>query len=218
MGQLFRPSSNTIAKASIFGVLALVGIGLWLPWQLFRSPYVTRVRVAIEQPIAFSHEHHVGGLGIDCRYCHTSVEQSYFAGMPATKTCMTCHSQIWNTAGMLKPVRESWRTQQAIKREKVHNLPDYAYFNHSAHVTAGVSCVSCHGRVDQMVEVTQVKPLNMAWCLECHRNPAPNLRPAEFVTKLDWEPPAGKTATEIGLEIVKAKAINPPVNCGGCHR
>jgi hypothetical protein len=114
--------------------------------------------------------------------------------------------------------RKSYATGEPVKWVKVHNLPDYAYFNHSAHVTAGVSCVSCHGRVDQMVEVTQVQPLNMGWCLECHRNPAPNLRPAELVTKLDWEPPAGKTRAEIGMEIVKAKNINPPVHCGGCHR
>lgn len=171
-----------------------------------------------QQPVPYSHKLHAGNLGMDCYYCHNTVMKAGHAAVPSTETCMNCHTRVKADSAALAPIRASYATGEPVKWVKVHALPDYAYFNHSAHLSAGVSCVSCHGRVDQMVEVTQVKPLNMGWCLECHRNPAPNLRPTEFVTKLDWEPPAGKTATEIGLEIVKAKGINPPVNCGGCHR
>jgi len=187
-------------------------------WFIETSPYVTWAGEVRDQPVPFSHEHHVGGLGIDCRYCHTSVEDSGFAGLPPTKTCMTCHSVIWTNADILEPVRKSWRDGEPLVWQRVHNLPGYVYFNHSAHINSGVSCVSCHGRVDQMMEVRQVKALNMNFCLDCHRNPAPNLRPVEFVTKLDWTPPNGEDPAEIGRRIIAEKHINPPVNCSGCHR
>jgi len=217
MGQLFRPSSNTIAKASIFGVLGLLAIGLWLPWQLFRSQYVTGVGVAIEQPIQFSHEHHVGGLGIDCRYCHTSVEQSYFAGMPATKTCMTCHSQIWNNAELLKPVRDSWRTQQGIQWKKVHNLPDYAHFNHSIHVNKGMGCSTCHVEIDKMPLVWKVNTLQMSWCIDCHKAPEKNIRPRDQVYNMAWTTPENQA--ELGAELVKKYGIKKEqlINCSVCH-
>lgn len=168
------------------------------------------------QPVPYSHKLHAGNLGMDCRYCHYTVEKSSFAAIPPTEVCMNCHVRVKEKAPQLQKVRDSYATGDPIQWVKVHRLPDYVYFNHQAHVTAGVSCVSCHGRVDQMTEVRQVQPLSMAWCLDCHRNPAPNIRPAEYVTKLDWKP-EGDPA-EIGMRIIKAKGIHPPQNCSGCHR
>lgn len=168
------------------------------------------------QPVPYSHKLHAGNLGMDCRYCHYTVEKSSFAAIPPTEVCMNCHVRVKEKAPQLQKVRDSYATGDPIQWVKVHRLPDYVYFNHQAHVTSGVSCVSCHGRVDQMTEVRQVQPLSMAWCLDCHRNPAPNIRPAEYVTKLDWKP-EGDPA-EIGMRIIKAKGIHPPQNCSGCHR
>jgi len=191
MKPIFPKSLDFLIRATgaFLGLSIVTGVAAY---TYFTLPVNIDTGYRPEQPVPYSHKLHAGNVGMDCYYCHNTVTKSGHAAIPATG--------------------------EPVKWVKIHALPDYAYFNHSAHLSAGVSCVSCHGRVDQMVEVTQVKPLNMAWCLDCHRNPAPNLRPTEFVTKLDWEPPAGKTATEIGMEIVKAKGINPPVNCGGCHR
>ena len=145
MAQLFHPSTNTIARVTIFGaIFILLGVA-WVSAQIYRSSWITSVNVAREQPVPFSHEHHVAGLGIDCRYCHTTVETSAFAGMPNTKTCMTCHSQIWTNAPMLAPVRESWKNNQPIRWNRVHDLPDFAHFNHSIHVAKGMGCSTCHG-------------------------------------------------------------------------
>jgi len=168
------------------------------------------------QPVPYSHKLHAGNLGLDCRYCHTAVEKAAFAAIPPTETCMNCHTRVKPQSPLLAKVRESYITGEPIQWVKVHRLPDYVYFNHQAHVMAGVSCVSCHGRIDQMEEVRQVQPLSMAWCLDCHRNPAPNVRPAEFVTKLDWQPDGDPA--ELGARIIKAKGIHPPENCSGCHR
>ncbi len=168
------------------------------------------------QPVAYSHKLHAGNLGMDCTYCHYTVDKSSFAAVPATETCMNCHHQVKPKSPKLQMVRESYASGEPVPWVKVHRLPDYVYFNHQAHVTSGVSCVSCHGRVDQMVEVRQVSPLSMAWCLDCHRNPAPNVRPSEFVTKLDWQP-EGDPAV-LGAQLIKTKGIHPPVNCSGCHR
>src|SRR5258705_9442833 len=150
MAQIFHPSTNTIAKATIFGALIIIAGTAWIAAQIYRSPYVTQQNVAPTQPVPFSHEHHVAGLGIDCRYCHTSVEDSPFAGLPATKICMTCHSQIWRDSPMLQPVRDSWRTGQPLAWTRVHDLPDYAYFNHGIHIAKGVRCASCHVRIGTM--------------------------------------------------------------------
>jgi len=217
MKPIFPKSLDFLIRATgaFLGFSILTGVAAY---TYFTLPVVLDTGYRPEQPVPYSHKLHAGNMGMDCYYCHTTVTKSGFAAVPATETCMNCHTRVKADSALLAPVRKSYATGEPVKWAKVHVLPDYAYFNHSAHLSAGVSCVSCHGRVDQMVEVTQVKPLNMGWCLECHRNPAPNLRPTEFITKLDWEPPAGKTATEIGMEIVKAKGINPPVNCGGCHR
>lgn len=168
------------------------------------------------QPVAYSHKLHAGNLGLDCLYCHTTVAESSFAAVPMTEICMNCHVRVKEKSPKLQPVRDSYATGKPVQWVKVHRLPDYVYFNHRAHVTAGVSCVSCHGRVDQMTEVRQVQPLSMAWCLDCHRNPAPHIRPPELVTRLDWQP-EGDPAV-LGAKLIREKGIHPPDNCSACHR
>jgi hypothetical protein len=191
MAQIFPRSTNAISRVSIFGA-AFFALGLLIVvYTIMRSPYVTQVNVVLDQPVPFSHQHHVEGLGIDCRYCHTTVERSSFAGIPPTETCMSCHSQIWTNAAMLEPVRESMRTGVPIRWNRVHDLPDYAYFNHQIHVSKGVGCASCHGRVDKMPLMWKDQPLTMEWCLECHRHPERHLRPKEEVFNMAWAAPAG---------------------------
>ena len=216
MAQLFHPSTNTLAKVSILGAVLIAGALGAVVTEISSSPYVTRAQDAREQPVPFSHKHHVSGLGIDCRYCHTSVEKSSFAGIPATEICMSCHSQIWVDSPMLEPVRESMRTNVPIAWNRVHDLPDYAYFNHSAHVRRGIGCVSCHGRVDTMEVVYQAEPLSMGWCLECHRNPERHLRPLDTVTDMDWVPEEDQEV--LGARLAEMYDINPPVDCNTCHR
>src|SRR5262245_51218870 len=177
MAQIFHPSMNTLSRLSIYGAAFFALGALGLVYGYNRSPYETRVRVIPAQPVQFSHEHHVRGLGIDCRYCHTSVEWSSFAGIPPTYTCMSCHSQIWSESPMLEPVRASLRDAKPIRWNRVHDLPDFVYFHHGIHVQKGVGCVSCHGRVDLMPLAWKEKPLTMEWCLECHREPEKHLRP-----------------------------------------
>lgn len=180
------------------------------------SPKTTNVGYAPAQPVSYSHELHVGELGLDCRYCHTTVEEAAMAAIPPTSTCMNCHAVIRQNSAALEPIRQSYATGLPVKWTKVHDLPDYAYFNHSVHVKSGVSCVSCHGRVDQMAVVTQVEPLSMGWCLKCHRDPAPNIRPTEEVTNLAWEP--SEDPVEIGTAIMEHDNINPSTDCSTCHR
>src|SRR5215813_11324083 len=169
--QIFHRSTNTISRATIFGAIFILAAVLWACIQFQRSPYVTYAGVARPQPAPFSHQHHAGGLGIDCRYCHTSVEVSSFAGIPPTKTCMNCHSQIWTDAPILEPVRASFRDDKPIAWTRVNDLPDFVYFNHGIHVRKGVGCATCHGRIDQMSLTYQDHPLLMEWCLDCHRHP-----------------------------------------------
>ncbi len=169
-----------------------------------------------KQPVAYSHKLHAGNLGLDCRYCHATVEVSAYAAIPPTETCMNCHTRVKPESPLLQPVRDSYASGRAIPWVRIHKLPDYVYFNHQAHVGAGVSCVSCHGRIDQMAEVRQVKPLSMAWCLECHRDPAANIRPRNQVTNLGWKP--DRDPAEIGRELMAKNNIHPPTNCSGCHR
>lgn len=215
MKPIFPKYTDTLVRAiaAALGVAVITGIAAF---AYFSHPLVMNTGYRPEQPVPYSHKLHAGNMGMDCYYCHNTVTKAAHAAVPATETCMNCHTRVKTNSAALAPVRESYATGKPVQWVKIHQLPDYAYFNHSSHVTVGVSCVSCHGRVDQMVEVQQVKPLNMGWCLDCHRNPAPNLRPVEFVTKLDWQP--DRDPAEIGREIIKAKGINPPVNCGGCHR
>src|SRR5579871_1927534 len=190
MSQIFHRSANTIARVSIFGAIFFIAALLGLFDEVNRSPWVTQARVAREQPIQFSHERHVAGNGIDCRYCHTSVEKSAFAGIPPTKTCMNCHSQIFSTSPFLEPVRSSFRSGRSIAWTRVHDLPDFVYFNHSIHVNKGIGCSTCHGRVDQMPLTFEVNALYMRWCIDCHRHPERNVRPRSEVFNMAYETPA----------------------------
>jgi hypothetical protein len=173
MPQIFHPSTNTLSRVSIFGALALVGALLWLGYEINRSAYVTGVGEALDQPVPFSHDHHVSGLGIDCRYCHDSVEEGPVAGIPPTKTCMSCHSQIWIESPMLEPVRASYRTGEPLEWTRIHDLPDFVYFDHSIHVVKGVACATCHGPVERMPLTWKAESLQMEWCLDCHRDAHP---------------------------------------------
>jgi hypothetical protein len=219
MAQIFHRSTNTISRLSIFGALFLVLGLLWLLAAINRSSYVTEQYVARAQPVPFSHDHHVGGLGIDCRYCHTSVEVSSFAGIPATAVCMNCHSQIWSTSEVLAPVRESFRTNTPIRWTRVHNLADFAYFNHSIHVRKGVGCSTCHGPVDRMQLMWQAASLQMEWCLECHRQPERFLRPRDQVFNMNWQPDGDQIA--LGRQLMKeynVKSTALLTSCSTCHR
>lgn len=217
MALIFPKSSDKYLRlgGTFFALLVLSGIAAY---TYFSHPNYIKTGYQPVQPVAYSHKLHAGNMGMDCYYCHYTVTKAGFAAVPTTQVCMNCHTRVKATSPLLAKVRDSYQTGEPIPWIKIHNLPDYVYFNHSAHINAGVSCVSCHGEINKMVEVHQVKPLSMSWCLECHRNPAPNIRPVQFVTQLQWQPPAGTTAEQIGAEIVKAKGINPPQNCSGCHR
>jgi hypothetical protein len=171
LAQIFHRSFNTISKVSIFAVVILLSSAAWVWGEIQRSPWVTEAEVVRDQPVPFSHKHHVSDCGIDCRFCHASVDDSSFAGMPSTKTCMSCHSQLFPTAPLLEPVRESWRTDRSIEWTRVHDLPDFVYFDHSIHVSRGVACETCHGPVGQMPLLWRQESLLMTWCLDCHRHP-----------------------------------------------
>ena len=188
MAQVFHRSMNAVSRIVVFGLPLLFMASAVTGSVVYRSGYITGRGETIDQPVPFSHMHHVGQLGIDCRYCHTSVESSSFANVPPTKTCMNCHQQIWAGSEMLNPVRESYKQNKSIPWERVHNLPDYVYFNHSIHVAKGVGCVACHGQVDQMPLTYQTKSLLMEWCIKCHRNPEPNLRPTSEITSMTFKP------------------------------
>jgi hypothetical protein len=214
--QIFHRSTNTLARLSVVGVALIAGGSLWLLFQLSRSSYVTQGGVVREQPVPFSHQHHVAGVGIDCRYCHTSVEESSFAGIPPTKTCMNCHSQLFTDAPTLEPVRESYRTGEPLRWTRVHDLPDFVYFNHSIHLEKGVACVTCHGPVDRMALVWKEESLQMEWCLDCHRKPERYLRPREAAFLTDWRPPADRPG--LGAELVELYDARPRTDCSTCHR
>lgn len=218
MAQIFRPSTNSLARATILGALVFIVGSLWLLAEINRSSYVTNADVVRDQPVPFSHEHHVAGLGIDCRYCHTSVEESGFAGIPPTETCMTCHSQVWTNAPMLEPVRESYRTGRPLRWTRVHDLPDFVYFNHSIHVAKGVGCQSCHGRVDRMPLMYQASTLQMEWCLDCHREPEKYLRPKDQVYNMSYKPAGDQL--EIGSRLVREYKVHVEqlTDCSICHR
>ena len=216
MPQIFQRSANTLSKLSLFGVLSLVGGLILLMMLLGRSSYVTRANEFVEQPIQFSHLHHVTDDGIDCRYCHTSVETSPFAGIPPTKTCMNCHSQLFTTEPILEPVRASFREDKPLHWVRVHDLPDFVYFNHSIHVKKGMGCETCHGRVDQMPLMLQVNSLQMEWCLNCHRNPENYVRPRSEITTMGYKPPVPQSV--LGPQLVKEYGINSLTSCSTCHR
>lgn len=217
MPQTFHRSTNTIARLSIFGALFIVAGLAWVGLEIMRSSYATQVNVAREQPVPFSHKHHVAGLGIDCRYCHTSVEESAYAGIPPTETCMSCHSQIWVDSPMLEPVRESYRTDRSLEWIRVHDLADFAYFNHSIHVKKGMGCDTCHGRVDLMPLTWRVASLQMEWCLECHRAPEEFVRPVNEVFNPEWTPPSADAAA-LRRALVEEYDIARLDDCSVCHR
>jgi len=189
--QIFHHSTNTFSRLSIFGTIFVAAFIVWGFAALSRSSYATQQGVPRDQPVEFSHAHHVGGLGIDCRYCHTSVEQSSFANIPATEICMNCHSQIWTGSPALEPVRESFRSGRSIPWVRVHDLPGFVYFHHGIHVKKGIGCETCHGRVDLMPLTWQETSLQMEWCLDCHRDPARYVRPREAVFVMGYHPEAG---------------------------
>ena len=216
MSQIFHPSTNTISKVSIFGGLFMVLGLIWLGLQIGRSSYITQGWVARDQPVPFSHAHHVGAIGIDCRYCHTSVEDSSFAGIPPTRTCMNCHSQLYSDSPTLEPVRASFRTGDPIAWTRVHDLPDFAYFNHSIHVNKGVACVTCHGRVDKMSLVWQETSLLMEWCVECHRYPEGKVQARGTVTSMEPFAPAAGTAESAAL--LRDYKVKTRTDCSTCHR
>lgn len=216
MPQIFHPSMNTISRVSIFGAaFILAGIG-WLLWLFYRSSYQTQVGVVRPQPVQFSHEHHVAGLGIDCRYCHTTVETSAVASVPSTQICMQCHSQIWADSPKLEPVRASFRTGKSIVWTRVNDLPDFVYFDHSIHVAKGVACEACHGRVDQMPLMWRVESLHMQWCVDCHRDPTPHLRPRDEVFAMGPSPEL--KAEFASLDLMEAHQVTSETNCSVCHR
>ena len=216
MPQVFPKSANPWSRASLVGVLfTVLGLG-WVIVTLQRSDFVTAANTFREQPVQFSHQHHVGGIGIDCRYCHTSVEESAFANIPPTKTCMNCHSQIWQSAPILEPVRASFREDKPMTWVRVHDLPDFVYFNHSIHVKKGMGCETCHGRIDQMPLTKQQNSLQMEWCINCHRNPQDYVRPREEVFTMGYRPREDQAT--LGPKLVKEYNIRPSTDCSTCHR
>ena len=216
MAQIFHRSTNTISRVSVFGGIGIIVVLVATLAAINRSSYVTEVGVARSQPVQFSHKHHVSDDGIDCRYCHTSVEESSFAGIPSTKICMNCHTQIWAESPILEPVRESFRTGKSLEWTRVNNLPGFVYFDHSIHVHKGVGCSTCHGRVDKMPLMWRENSLYMEWCLECHRNPERFVRPREQVFNMDWQPPADQIA--FGQKLVQQYKIESLTSCSVCHR
>ena len=216
MAQIFHRSTNTISRVTIFGGAILVISFVAALATINESPYITAVGVARSQPVPFSHKHHVGEAGIDCRYCHTSVEESSFAGIPPTKTCMNCHAQIWSDSPALEPVRESFRTDQSIQWTRVHNLPGFVYFDHSIHIHKGVGCSTCHGRVDKMPLIWRENTLYMDWCLDCHRAPERFVRPRQEVFNMAYQPPRDQSA--LGAKLVKEYQIRKLTSCSTCHR
>ena len=216
MPQYFSKNANTLARFSLLFVVTIIILVAWAGAMIVRSPYETMQEVPREQPVPFSHEHHVGGLGIDCRYCHTTVETSSFANIPSTKVCMNCHSQMWATSPELEPVRESYRSGRSIAWTRVHDLPEFVYFNHSIHVNKGIGCSSCHGRVDKMPLMWQAKSLTMEWCLDCHRHPERQVRPRDKVFDMAYTPPPDQIA--FGKRLVKQYHIQSLTSCSTCHR
>jgi len=232
MGQFFSPTANTTFRVVLIGgLLTVVGM-FWFFEMMQRSAYYSQRGVVHAQPIPFSHEHHVGGLGIDCRYCHTTVENSKFAGMPPTKTCMNCHAQIWTNSDMLRPVRESYDSAKPIHWSRVNDLPDYVYFDHSIHIHKGIGCNDCHGPVDRMPLMYAAATLQMEWCMNCHRAPEKFLRPREEVFNMRYQQPTSRypvsvdgktftTQTKLG-DYLKTKyylrTVQDITSCNTCHR
>lgn len=216
MTEPFRPIANTIFRLSLFGGVGLLAFTLWMTYLVVRSPYEMLQQVPREQPLPFSHKHHVGGLGLDCRYCHVSVEESSFADIPPTEVCMHCHSQMWAAAPALEPVRTSYITNRSIQWTKVYQLPQFVYFNHSIHIHKGIGCSTCHGRVDEMPLMWQAPRLTMSWCLDCHRHPDRYVRPLSEVFNISYSPPPNQLS--LGKKLVHDYDIRSLTSCSICHR
>lgn len=216
MAQLFRESTNSTARIAIAVVVLGAGFILLAAYAINDGAYITDVGEPLEQPVPFSHKHHAGDDGLDCRFCHTSVETTPFAGLPDTATCMGCHSQIWKNAAVLEPVRESFQTGKSIHWNRVDDLPDFVFFNHSIHIHQGIGCSTCHGRVDQMPLTYKVNTLRMNWCVNCHRHPEDYVRPRDQVFNMKYEPPDDQQ--KLGAELVAEYGIKSKTNCYTCHR
>jgi hypothetical protein len=219
MSQIFPRSANALARMSLAGVVIFALVAAWVVLTLMRSSWVTGQYEFIDQPVQFSHAHHVGGVGLDCRYCHTSVENSSFAGIPPTRTCMNCHSEIWTNAEILEPVRASFRNSANLTWIRVNDLPDFVYFNHQIHVRQGVGCATCHGQIDQMPLTYQATSMQMEWCLECHRAPEQFLRPRDQVFNMQYVAPSDQL--ELGLRLKREYNVADArhmTSCSVCHR
>ena len=216
MPQIFSRSANTIASFTLWGFAGTLAFAMIAGAMFVRSPYEMVQDVPHQQPVPFSHAHHAGDLGIDCRYCHTTVETSSFANIPATRICMNCHQQMWAASPTLEPVRQSYRTGTSISWTRVNDLPQYVYFNHSIHVSKGIGCSECHGRVDKMPLTFQAAPLTMVWCLDCHKNPEQRVRPREEVFNMAYQHPADQAA--LGARLVREYHIQSLTSCSTCHR
>jgi hypothetical protein len=216
MAQIFHRSTNTIARVSIYGAVVLVLIAGYVADAINRSSYVTEVNNARSQPVPFSHKHHAGEFNLDCRYCHTSIEQSSSAGMPPTQTCMTCHSQVWSTSPTLEPVRASFTSGKSIEWTRVNAVPDFVYFNHSIHINKGVGCTTCHGPIGEMNITWRAQSLYMRWCLDCHTAPEKYLRPRSEVFNAFYKPPPDQLA--LGLRLRKEYHVQSLTDCATCHR
>jgi hypothetical protein len=219
MAQLFHPVSNVIAKASVVAVALIVGGLGYIIYAVNQSAYYTNINVARQQPVPFSHKHHVTDDGIDCRYCHTSVEKSGFAGLPTTHTCMSCHSKLWLNSSMLEPVRVSYATDKSLEWTRVNAVPGFVYFDHSIHINKGIGCTTCHGPIGEMPLTYRANTLYMRWCIDCHKNPALHVRHKEDVFKADYVEPANQL--EMGRQLVKDYKIKTPkeiTDCYTCHR
>jgi hypothetical protein len=220
MAQIFSPAADTWLRALVALVIGgLVGLTLFAG-GFARSTYVTRQGWPVDQPVPFSHQHHVGDLGLDCRFCHADVEKGPHAGFPATHTCMTCHSQVWTGAPVLAPIRDSLAQDKPITWNRVSGLPDYVYFNHQIHIGRGVPCVECHGRIDKMAMTARGEPFKMRFCLDCHRNPEPRLKPRDQVTRMDWSGWTKDQQSKFGPVAAKAYHLDTRrmTDCSLCHR
>jgi hypothetical protein len=216
MSLLFRPRHNTLAQITLF-VLAAGAVGTLGGLMIYvRTPYARGMQDPIEQPLQFDHRHHTRDEGIDCRYCHNTVDRSPHASIPPTQLCLNCHAQVWNKSPLLEPIRKSFFENKPMEWRRVYRVPDFVYFNHSIHVNKGVGCVSCHGRVDEMAAVEKATPLTMGWCLDCHRNPEKNLRPTEEITNMTWQPEGDPEVA--GRLLAQQYDVHTRISCTTCHR
>ena len=216
MSPLFRPRHNTLAQISLF-LVAAGAAGVPLGLMLYaRTPLARGMQDPVEQPVQFDHRHHTKDEGIDCRYCHNTVDRSPSAGIPQTQLCLNCHSQVWNKSPILEPIRQSFINNTPIKWNRVYQVPEFVYFNHSIHVNKGVGCISCHGKVGEMAAIEKATPLTMSWCLECHRRPEPNLRPVDEITNPNWKPDGDPE--EVGRLLAVKNNVHTRTSCTTCHR